>query len=179
MIRHNSAEQKPLFPKIIVYSSNTGYSEQYAKMISRALNVPAYRLGEVPACHEDAYALYVGWLFAGRVVGYKKAEKHYNVFVIVAVGMSPPSPEIVEGIRKAEDVALEMRICYLQGGFDINRLSLPLKLIMKIKCKQIAARLRAKGELTEAEQLTLEMTQHPTSAVREENIQQVIDLYKD
>ena len=93
--------------------------------------------------------------------------------------MSPPSPEIVEGIRKAEDVALEMRICYLQGGFDINRLSLPLKLIMKVKCRQIAARLRAKGELTEAEQLTLEMTQHPTSAVREENIQQVIDLYKD
>ena len=160
--------------RIIVYSSNTGYSEQYAKMISRALNVPAYRLGEVPACHEDAYALYVGWLFAGRVVGYKKAEKHYNVFVIM-----PTAPEIVEGIRKAEDVALEMRICYLQGGFDINRLSLPLKLIMKIKCRQIAARLRAKGELTEAEQLTLEMTQHPTSAVREENIQQVIDLYKD
>ena len=31
MIRHNSAEQKPLFPKIIVYSSNTGYSEQYAE----------------------------------------------------------------------------------------------------------------------------------------------------
>ena len=93
--------------------------------------------------------------------------------------MSPPSPELAEGLRAAMKIPEGVPVFYLQGGFDINRLSLPLKLIMKVKCRQIAARLRAKGELTEAEQLTLEMTQHPTSAVREENIQQVIDLYKD
>ena len=165
--------------RIIVYSSNTGFTEQYAKLLGRALDMPSYKLGNVPACHKGAEAIYLGWLFAGKIVGYRKCAKKYNISCAVGVGMSPPSPELAEGLRATEKIPAGTPVFYLQGGFDINRLSLPLKLIMKIKCKQIAARLRAKGELTEAEQLTLEMTQHPTSAVREENIQQVIDLYKD
>ena len=36
---------------IVIYQSNTGYTEQYAKMLARRLDVPAYPLEKVPKCH--------------------------------------------------------------------------------------------------------------------------------
>ena len=87
--------------RIIVYSSNTGYTRQYAKLLGKALDMPSYELSSVPEFHAGAEAVYLGWLFAGSIVGYKKCAKKYNVVCAVGVGMSPPSPELAEGLRAA------------------------------------------------------------------------------
>ncbi len=164
--------------RIIVYSSNTGFTEQYAKLLGRALDMPSYKLGNVPACHKGAEAIYLGWLFAGKIVGYRKCAKKYNISCAVGVGMSPPSPELAEGLRATEKIPAGTPVFYLQGGFDITKLKGPMKLIMKVKCKEIAARLNAKGELTQAERATLEMTQGAASAVDGANLAEIIALYK-
>ena len=49
-----------------------------------------------------------------------------------------------------------------------------MKLIMKFKCREIAGRLAAKPELSEAEQLTYDMTQGPASAVSEANLAEIL-----
>ena len=160
--------------RIIVYSSNPGYTRQYAKLLGKALDMPSYELGSVPECHAGAEAVYLGWLFAGSIVGYKKCAKKYNVVCAVGVGMSPPSPELAEGLRAAMKIPEGVPVFYLQGGFDIARLKGPMKLIMKFKCREIAGRLAAKPELSEAEQLTYDMTQGPASAVSEANLAEIL-----
>lgn len=163
---------------IIVYSSNTGYTAQYAKLLGKALEMPSYELSNVPECHKDAEVIYLGWLFAGTIVGYKKCARRYTVKCAVGVGMSPPTPELSEGLRAAMKVPASVPVFYLQGGFDINKLKGPMKLIMKVKCKEIAGRLTAKPELTEAERATYEMTQSGGSVVCSENLAEIIAWYR-
>ena len=165
-------------PKIIVYSSNTGYTEQYAKMLGKALEIPSYKLGNVPKCHKGADVIFLGWLFAGNIIGYKKCAKKYKVRCVVGVGMSPPAPELAEGLRATEKVPSGVPVFYMQGGFNMAKLQAPLKFIMKIKCKEIAGRLSAKPELSDAEKLTYDMTQGEASAVAAANLAEVLALYK-
>ena len=77
---------------IIVYKSNTGYTEQYAKLLGDALDMPSYSLDKVPKCHKGGEVIYLGWLFAGNIVGYKKAAKLYKVRCVCGVGMGAPTP---------------------------------------------------------------------------------------
>ena len=86
---------------IIVYSSNTGYTEQYAKLLGKALDMPSYQLGNVPKCHKGAEVIYLGWLFAGSIVGYKKCAHKYRVRCVAGVGMSSQTPEMASGLRAA------------------------------------------------------------------------------
>lgn len=163
---------------IIVYKSNTGYTKQYAKMLGKALSLPSYELGNVPECHKGSDVIYLGWLFAGTIVGYKKCAKRYKVKCVAGVGMGPPSIDLADGLRNTMKIPASVPVFYLQGGFDINKLSAPFKLIMKIKCKEIAGRLNAKGELNDAERTTLEMTRGSASAVCQENLAEIIAWYR-
>ena len=56
----------------IVYKSTTGSCKKYADLLSARLHIPAFPLGKeyVPA---DTKIIYVGWLFAGKIMGYDKA----------------------------------------------------------------------------------------------------------
>ena len=163
---------------IVIYQSNTGYTEQYAKMLARRLDVPAYPLEKVPKCHLHKEAVFLGWLFAGSIVGYKKCAHKYRVRCAAGVGMSPPTPEMASGLRAAMKIPDSVAVFYLQGGFDITKLKGPMKLIMKVKCREIAGRLSAKPELNEAEQATYEMTQHGASCVGTENLAEIIAWYR-
>lgn len=163
---------------IIVYSSNTGYTAQYAKLLGKALDMPSYELGHVPECHKGAEVIYLGWLFAGTIVGYKKCARRYAVKCVAGVGMSPPTPELCEGLRAAMKVPASVPVFYLQGGFDISKLKGPMKFIMKVKCKEIAGKLTSKPELTEAEQATYKMTQGSGSVVCSENLAEIIAWYR-
>ena len=163
---------------IIVYKSNTGYTEQYAKLLGDALDMPSYSLDKVPKCHKGGEVIYLGWLFAGNIVGYKKAAKLYKVRCVCGVGMGAPTPELGPGFRAKMGIPQSTAVFYLQGGFDINRLKGPMKLIMKAKCKEIAGRLSVRAELNPAEQATLDMTKRAVSCVSRENLAEVIAWYK-
>ena len=96
---------------IIVYKSNTGYTKQYAKMLGKALSLPSYELGNVPECHKGSDVIYLGWLFAGTIVGYKKCAKRYKVKCVAGVGMGPPSIDLADGLRNTS-----LRPCVLSPG---------------------------------------------------------------
>lgn len=163
---------------IIVYKSNTGYTEQYAKLLSEQLGLPCYKLGSVPECHKGREVIFLGWLFAGNIVGYKAAAKKYALRCVCGVGMGPPTPEMAPGLREKMGVPASVPVFYLQGGFDINKLKGPMKLIMKVKCKEIASRLNVRAELSPEEEATLRMTQSGASCVSKENRAEVVAWYK-
>ncbi len=141
----------------IIYSSTTGSCEFLAREMSRKLAIPCYSVKglKLPKGME---VIYVGWALAGKVVGLSKIRKDYRVKAVVQVGMSPVYPSSVETCVRQNDLA-GVKVFVKQGRFDIDRLPLPFKLIMKVKCKEIASKLAAKGNLTEAEQATLKMAQ--------------------
>ena len=61
--------------KAILYLSNTGFTEKYARLLKNRLNLPAYSMKSSIPLPNDSEIIYLGWLKAGFVSGYKKAAK--------------------------------------------------------------------------------------------------------
>ncbi len=159
---------------IVVYASNSGYTAEYAKLLAKQLDVPAYSVKEVPACHKGKDAVFLGWLMAGKVVGYKKAASFCRLKAVVGVGMSPETPEMAQGLRTSMGVAAGVPVFYLQGGYDIKKLKGPYKLIMKLKGKEIRARLEAKPQRSEGDEATYRMVLEGYSVVSPEKLAPVV-----
>ena len=140
----------------IVYKSTTGSCKRYAELLSARLHIPAFPLGKeyIPA---DTKIIFVGWLFAGKIMGYEKAEKKYDIGAVVQVGMSPASAKSEEIGRKKNVISPDVPLFTRQGGFNINKLPPHFRFIMKIKNKEIAARFEGKTDLTDAQKATYKM----------------------
>lgn len=140
----------------IVYKSTTGSCKRYAELLSARLHIPAFPLGKeyIPA---DTKIIFVGWLFAGKIMGYEKAEKKYDIGAVVQVGMSPASAKSEEIGRKKNAISPDVPLFTRQGGFNINKLPPHFRFIMKIKNKEIAARFEGKTDLTDAQKATYKM----------------------
>lgn len=139
----------------VIYNSLTGSCEKIAQEISRAVHIPAKPIGEY--VRPEGQIIYVGWTFAGKVAGLKKAMKKYSVAAVVQVGMGAVSDESAAFTREKNQIPQGVAVFCMQGGFNINKLPLPFKLIMKMKNKDIVARLQKKPSLNEQEQALLTM----------------------
>ena len=140
----------------IIYTSTTGSCEYYAREMSRKLALPCY---DAKHCGlpKGMEVIYVGWLMNGKVSGLSAAMKNYDVKAVVQVGMAPPTPGSEKVCRAKNGLGADMKIFSLQGRFDMDRLPLPFKPVMKIVNKGIVERLEAKGDLTDGEKATLQM----------------------
>ena len=74
--------------KAIVYTSNTGHTAEYAKILGEQTGLPVYALSEAAKqLSNGTEIIYLGWLFANNIKGYKKAAKQYKISAICAVGL--------------------------------------------------------------------------------------------
>lgn len=107
--------------KAIIYESNTGFTERYAKLLSSKLDIPAYTIAEgKKAVEKGAEVIFMGWVFANKINGLDKAKKQWSVIAAAAVGMNPKTDENTEIVRKANK--LEIPLFYLWGGLDNTKL---------------------------------------------------------
>lgn len=98
----------------IVYSSNTGFTERYARMLAEETGLPLYRLEHAP---RGGSALYLGWLCAGKIVGLSRAKKRHLITGCCAVGLS--------GQPDLEKLSAQLprgKMFYLRGGYAHERL---------------------------------------------------------
>lgn len=153
--KHKIVGGKTMF-NAIIYNSCTGSCKRYAEMLSAQLHIPAYPLGKEPT-RPGSNVIFVGWVFAGKVAGYKKAAKKFDVGAVVSVGMSPVGSKSEALARKNNSFGYGMKVFCRQGAFNINKLPLPLKLIMQVKNKEIAARFEGRTDLSPAEKATYTM----------------------
>lgn len=64
----------------IIYTTNTGSTGQYAKLLSQETGLPAYSLAKAKKrVFAGAEVVYFGWIMAGSVKGYAGAAKKYQV----------------------------------------------------------------------------------------------------
>ena len=140
----------------VLYNSCTGSCERYARELGQALHLPVYEAKKCPV-PKGREVIFVSWVFADRLVGLSSVTKHMSLAGVVRVGMAPAGPGTENACRGKNSLPADTPIFCLQGRFDLGGLPLPLRLIMKVKIKDIARRLSAKEELTPGEQATLRM----------------------
>lgn len=162
-------------PEAIVYTSNTGYTAEYAKILGEITGLPVYALNETQ--EKDIPIIYLGWLMAGSVKGYKKAVKRFKVCAVCGVGMGATGSQIKD-IKKANNLPNDMPVFSLQGGFDINKLKGIYKFMMNTMKRTAGKSLANKQDRTADEDAMLDLMLNGGSYVSRENLKDVLDWYE-
>ena len=161
-------------PNAIVYTSNTGYTRQYAMLLGEKTGLPVYSLEEaVEKLPAGNCILYLGWLMAGKVQGYAKAARRYRVQAVCGVGMGETGSQI-QDLRKANRLSPSMPVFTVQGGFDPDRLGGVYKLMIQTAGKG----LKVKKNRSPEEEAMLALLHHGGSYVSEENLEAVLGWYR-
>ena len=117
---------------VIVFTSYTGTTREYARMLSERTGMLCHELGQdEPAPGSEV--VYMGWLRAGRVVGLKQAMKKWKVRCVCAVAMAYSTDELLASLRRDNGLAADMPLFILQGGLLWDKLGtyrLPMKLVV-------------------------------------------------
>ena len=152
--------------KVIVFTSNTGHTAEYSKMLGEKIGLPVYALNEAAKkLQKGTEIIYLGWLFANNIKGYKKATKKYKISAICAVGLCDTGTAVAE-VRKANSISEETPLFTLQGGLDKTK----LRGINKFMINMLTKGLSSRKERTENDERMLELLTHDKNYVSEENI---------
>ena len=166
-------------PNSIVFTSNTGYTREYAALLGEKTGLPVYSLEEAgQRLAPGNIILYLGWLMAGKIQGYAKASARYHVAAVCGVGMGATGSQIAD-VRKANGLTAELPVFTLQGGFDITRLRGVYKLMMTVMSKTLGKKMAEKTDRTQEEDDMLELLTHGGSRVCVENLTEVVDWYRE
>ncbi len=107
--------------KAIIYQSETGFTERYAKILSEKTGVAAYPLSEAKKkVAKGEEIVFLGWVFANKISGFDKARKLWNVAAVAAVGMNPRTEANTRIVKEANKP--ECPMYYLWGGLDNSKL---------------------------------------------------------
>ena len=70
--------------KAIVYTSNSGFTKQYAEMLGEKISLPIYSLKEVPRqISKGDGIIYLGWICANHIKGFSRAAKRFSVRTVL------------------------------------------------------------------------------------------------
>lgn len=163
-------------PSVILYTSNTGFTAQYAALLSEQTGLPCFSLKAAGHIQPGTPILYLGWLMAGNVQGYKEAAKKYTICAVCGVGMGATGSQIAD-VRKANTLPDEMPVFVLQGGFDRKRLHGIYKLMMTVMKNTVGKSLARKPDRTLDEDTMLDLLENGGSRVSPENLSSVLDWY--
>ena len=165
-------------PKAIVYTSNTGYTAQYAALLAKKTGLHAYALDEaLEKVPDGAAVIYMGWIMAGKIQGFITAVKHYQVAAVCGVGMNPTGSQLPM-VRQANGLGENMPVFTLQGGLNMDKLHGFKKLILKIMGGTIGKQLMAKQDRTPEEDAILDMFRNGGDRVSMQNLKDVAAWYE-
>ncbi len=161
----------------IIYTTNTGSTERYAKLLAQETGLPAYSLTEAKkAILTRAEIIYLGWIMAGAVKGYAEATRRYQVRAVCGVGMGKTGTQ-ADSVRKKSAIPADVPLFTLQGNFDVKKLHGIYRPMMEIMVKTAGRDLAEKKNRTPEENDMLDMMLHGGNRVRAENLSAVLDWY--
>lgn len=107
--------------KAVIYESNTGSAKAYAEMLGEKLEIPAYSVKEAAGKVQNGEEIvFVGWVFANKIQGLKKALKRWKPICVCAVGMNADSETYRNILKEANAAAAPM--FYLRGKLDLTKI---------------------------------------------------------
>ena len=161
----------------IIYTTNTGSTEQYAKLLAQDTGFPVHSLAEAKkGVFAGAEVIYLGWIMAGSVKGYAEAAMRYRVRAVCGVGMGQTGTQ-TDSVRKKSGISVDIPLFTLQGNFDVKKLHGVYRPMMEIMVKTAGKGLAEKKDRTPEEDDMLDMMLHGGERVKEENLGAVLDWY--
>ena len=163
----------------IIYTSNTGSTAEYAQLLGKELNLPVYSIKQAKnkvSCGSEI--IYLGWIMAGEIKGYKRAAKLYKVRAVCGVGMGQTGTQLKE-IRNKNAISQRVPLFTLQGNFDVKKLHGMYRLMMNVMVKTAGKQLANKVNRTFEEDDMLDMMVNGGKRVSLENLKVVTEWYKN
>lgn len=126
--------------RIVIYTSSTGFTKQYAQWIAAALKCEAKPIKEVLAeeIQEADTVIYGGWIMGNTIVGLDKARKLCgDKLIVFAVGSSPAGEKTMAAIKAQNNIG-DMPCFYMEGGFAFEKLGFVKKMMLNMVKKAVA-----------------------------------------
>ena len=162
-------------PTMIVYTSNTGHTERYAKMLGDVTGLPVCELSEAKkrlTPHERI--IYMGWLCASSVKGYGAANKLFDIKAVIGVGLCPTGA-LLDEVRAAIKLPSDTPLFTVQGGMDYEK----LRGINKFMIDMLKKSLAKKNDRTEQEEMTLALLSSNDDLVSGDNLASVSEWFEN
>lgn len=121
--------------------------------------------------------IYLGWIMAGGIKGYKKAAKLYKVCVVCGVGMGQTGTQLKE-LRDKNTIPQRIPLFTLQGNFDVKKLRGTYRFMMNVMVKTAGKGLANKPDRTPEEDDMLDMMVNGGKRVSLQNLKAVTEWYK-
>ena len=154
----------------IVYTSNTGHTAAYARLLGESTGLPVYTVTEAAGALEPGTpVLYLGWLKVTRVVGYKRAARRYDVRAVCGVGLCTTGALLAE-VRQAISLPESIPLFTLQGGLDLTK----LRGMNKFMIQMLTKMMQNKTDRTEGEDQMLALLLKQGNYVCRENLSDVL-----
>ena len=155
--------------KAIIYTSNTGSTEEYAQLLRKELNLPVHSLQQAKnKVLVGSEIIYLGWIMAGGIKGYKEAAKLYKVRAVCGVGMGQTGTQLKE-VRDKNAIPQRIPLFTLQGNFDVKKLHGAYRFMMNVMVKT---------DRTPEEDDMLDMMVNGGKRVSLQNLKAVTEWYK-
>ncbi|MBE6712593.1 MAG: hypothetical protein E7580_03610 [Ruminococcaceae bacterium] len=159
--------------KAIVFTSKNGHTAEYARILGEKTDLPVYSLEEAgKQVEKGAEIIYLGWLFASSVKGYKKAAKRYRIAAVCAVGLCDTGTAL-DQVRKANGIPDALPLFTMQGGMD----KASLRGINKWMIGMLIKGMEGKQNKTEEDQRMLYLLKNDRNYVCEENTADFMKWY--
>ena len=101
--------------KAIIYTSNTGSTAEYAQLLGKKLNLPVHSLQQAKnKVLAGSEIIYLGWIMAGGIKGYKEAAKLYKVRAVCGIGMGQTGTQLKE-VRDKNAIPQRIPLFTIQG----------------------------------------------------------------
>ena len=165
--------------KAIVYESNTGFTKQYAELLSKTIGIPAIPTIDNSILFGDREAvIFLGWVCAGKINGIRMARLKFNPVIIAGVGMTPQSDKYAFALAQQNNI--DVPFYYLQGGMHREKLKGFYKIMFNMVARPILRKAeKGKSQLSKQEQYMVDLIKNGGSFVKRENLEELIAKYRE
>ena len=137
----------------VIYNSQTGFTKRYAEWIAEATDADCFELSEAKKKDLSVYGAIVfgGWACAGSISKLSWFKNNIDKWTDKKLIASPlDNLEIEPALKKnfSEAELNRVNVFYCPGGFNYEKMSAPLRLMMKIFIKS----LKGKKDKTEEDE---------------------------
>lgn len=169
--------------KAIVYTSQTGHTQRYARMLSERTGVPAWSAQEAKGeLQRGDEIFYMGWLMAGAVKGLQSAMDRYTVRGVAIVGISPQGNGDLWTEARINNGYSDSggRLFYLQGGYAPEKLGFFYRLMMKPMARSVIRQVEGRGDAATAQEREMaEVFRRGGDFVREEALEEIVQWFRE
>lgn len=153
----------------IIYSTNAGSTERYAKMLSEKLSCPIVPVSKTAEIDKNEEIIFMSWIMSGTLQDYQKVKEVFgNIRAVCATGMFSTEDKLSE---LKEKNAISEELFFLPGAFNMKKLTGMYKMLMGMAMKMIKAKLKESTD-PKAKELA-DKFEEGFDLVKEENLEAV------